>query len=84
MRKMTVMLGLCVVMVCGAANAATSQVVTNAKTACQNNPTQCSNAKSAAKNTAKKETQAAKDACSKNQSMCDGAKSKAKSAVSAQ
>lgn len=81
MKKLSMMLGACILMAWGAANAADGQIVTNAKTACQNNPTQCSQAKSAAKENAQKEAKAAKDACAKNQSACDNAKTAAKNAV---
>ncbi|MFU0968511.1 late histone H1 [Kluyvera ascorbata] len=77
MKKLAMMLGACTLLVWGAANAANGQAVTKAKSACQANPTQCSQAKS----DAKKEAQAAKDACTKNQSACNNAKAKAKSAV---
>ena len=45
-----------------------------AKSACQNNATQCAQAKSTAKADAQKEAKAAKDACAKNQAACDNAK----------
>ena len=77
MKKLTILVGLCVALACGAANAANGQAATNAKAACQSNPQQCSQAKAKAQ----KETQAAKDACAKNKTACDNAKSKAKSAV---
>lgn len=77
MKKSALMLGLCTLLACSAVNAAQGQAAAKAKAACQNNPTQCENAKSAAK----KEAQAAKSACAKNQTACDNAKSKAKSAV---
>lgn len=81
MKKMAIMLGACAMMVWGAANAANGQAVANAKSACQSNPTQCSQAKSNAKSQAQKEAKAAKDACAKNQTSCDNAKAKAKSAA---
>lgn len=77
MKKLAMMLGACTLLARGAANAANGQVVTKAKSACEANPTQCSQAKS----DAKKEAQAAKDACDKNKSACDEAKTKAKNAV---
>lgn len=77
MKKIVALFGLCAVMACGVAIAANGQAISKAKTACQNNPTQCSQAKA----DAKKEAQAAKDACAKNQSACDSAKAKARSAV---
>ncbi|WP_223271295.1 late histone H1 [Buttiauxella sp. B2] len=77
MTKLALMLGMYAVMACGAANAANSQTVTNAKAACQANPTQCSQAKA----NAQKEAQAAKSACAKNQAACDNAKTKARSAA---
>lgn len=70
MKKIAMMLGACALLAMGAANAANGQAVANAKTACQNNPTQCAQAKSTAK-----------DACAKNQTACNNAKAKAKSAV---
>lgn len=81
MKKLAMMLGACTLLVWGAANAADGQAVANAKSACQANPTQCSQAKSTAKADAQKEAQAAKNACAKNQSACDNAKAKAKSTV---
>lgn len=77
MKKLAMMLGACALLVWGAANAANGQAVAQAKSACESNPTQCSQAKS----DAKKEAQAAKDACGKNKSACDDAKNKAKNAV---
>ncbi|MDK9354850.1 late histone H1 [Lelliottia sp. V106_10] len=77
MKKFAMALGICALMACGAASAANGQVVSKAKSACQNNPTQCSQAKS----DAQKEAKAAKDACAKNQSACDNAKAKTRSAV---
>ena len=77
MKKFAMMLGACTLLVWGAANAADGQAVAKAKSACQANPTQCSQAKAQAQ----KEAKAAKDACAKNQSACDNAKAKAKSAV---
>ncbi|WP_223802307.1 late histone H1 [Kluyvera sp. CRP] len=68
-------------LICGAAAAANGQAVSKAKTACQDNPTQCDQAKSTAKANAQKEAKAAKDACAKNQTACDNAKAKAKSAA---
>ncbi|WEF27127.1 late histone H1 [Klebsiella aerogenes] len=76
MKKSALLFGLFAIFVCSAANAAQGQAVANAKAACQNNPTQCANAKGAAK----KEAQAAKNACAKNQSACNNAKAKVKSA----
>jgi len=70
MKKLATMLGVCTLLVCGAASAANGQVVANAKSACQDNPTQCSQAKSDAKATAQKQAQAAKDACANNQTAC--------------
>ncbi|MFP5596517.1 MULTISPECIES: late histone H1 [Kluyvera] len=81
MKKIAMMLGACALLAMGAANAANGQAVANAKTACQNNPSQCAQAKSTAKANAQKEAKAAKDACAKNQTACDNAKAKAKSAV---
>ena len=81
MKKFAMALGICALMVCGAASAANGQVVSKAKSACQNNPTQCSQAKSTAKADAQKEAKAAKDACAKNQAACDNAKTAAKNAV---
>lgn len=78
MNKYIFALGISVFMVCGAANAATGQIVSMAKSACQNNQTQCSKAKTAAKSDAQKEVKAAKDACAKNQTSCDNVKSAAK------
>ena len=77
MRKFAMTLGICALMTCGAAGAANGQVVSKAKSACQDNPTQCSQAKA----DAQKEAKAAKDACAKNQAACDNAKTAAKSAV---
>ncbi|WP_336220708.1 late histone H1 [Citrobacter amalonaticus] len=77
MKKFAMMLGACTLLVWGAANAADGQAAAKAKSACQANPTQCSQAKAQAQ----KEAKAAKDACAKNQSACDNAKAKAKSAV---
>ncbi|MGL4719007.1 MAG: late histone H1 [Kluyvera intermedia] len=77
MKKLAMMLGACTLLAWGAANAANGQAVAQAKSACESNPTQCSQAKS----DAKKEAQAAKDACGKNKSACDDAKNKAKNAV---
>jgi len=81
MKKITLMLGACAMLICGAATAANGQAVSKAKTACQDNPTQCTQAKSTAKANAQKEAKAAKDACAKNQTACDNAKAKAKSAA---
>ncbi|HHI2554940.1 late histone H1 [Klebsiella aerogenes] len=81
MKKLAMALGLSVLMACGAASAANGQAVSKAKSACQDNPSQCAQAKSTAKAGAQKEAQAAKDACAKNQSACDNAKSRAKSAA---
>lgn len=78
MKKVTLLIAACALMLGTMANAADGQAVTKAKTACQNNPTQCANAKSQAK----KEAQAAKEACAKNQTACNDAKSKAKKAAS--
>lgn len=84
MKKITLMLGTCAMLICGAATAANGQAINKAKTACQDNPTQCAQAKSTAKANAQKEAKAAKaakDACAKNQTACDNAKAKAKSAA---
>ncbi len=81
MKKLAMMLGACTLLVCGAASAANGQVAANAKSPCQDNPTQCSQAKSTAKATAQKQAQAAKDACAKNQSACDNAKANVKNAA---
>lgn len=81
MKKFAMMLGTCTLLVWGAANAADGQAAAKAKSACQANPTQCSQAKSEAKAQAQKEAKAAKDACAKNQSACDNAKAKTRSAV---
>lgn len=77
MKKLAMALGACTLLVWGAANAANGQAVSKAKSACQNNPTQCSQAKS----DAQKEAKAAKDACAKNQAACDNAKTAAHKAV---
>lgn len=77
MKKIAMMFGACLLLVWGSANAANGQAVAKAKSACESNPSQCSQAKS----DAKKEAQAAKDACEKNKSACDDAKAKAKSMV---
>lgn len=82
MKTLIMVLGACILMVCGAANAADGQRIAKAKAACQANSTQCSQEKSAAKANAQKEAQAAKSACSKNPSACDNAKAKAKNAAS--
>lgn len=74
MKKLAMALGICALMACGAASAANGQVVSKAKSACQNNATQCAQAKSTAKADAQKEAKAAKDACAKNQAACDNAK----------
>lgn len=81
MKKLAMMLGVCTLLVCGAASAANVQVAANAKTACQDNPTQCTQAKSTAKATAQKQAQAAKDACANNQAACDNAKADVKNAA---
>ncbi|CAM6305021.1 late histone H1 [Klebsiella michiganensis] len=81
MKKLAMALGICALMACGAASAANGQVVSKAKSACQNNATQCAQAKSTAKADAQKEAKAAKDACAKNQAACDNAKTGAKNAV---
>lgn len=81
MKKLALALAACSLLAWNAADAAGGQIATQAKTACQNNQTQCSQAKSAAKEKAQKETQAAKDACAKNQTACDNAKTAAKNAV---
>jgi len=81
MKKLAMMLGVCTLLVCGAASAANGQVAANAKTACQDNPTQCTQAKSTAKATAQKQAQAAKDACANNQAACDNAKAGVKNAA---
>lgn len=81
MKKIATMVGACVLLAWGVANAADGQVVSKAKTACENNPTQCSQAKSTAKANAQKEAKAAKTACANNQTACDNAKAKAKDAV---
>ncbi len=81
MKKLVLALCACTLMVWGAANAADGQAAAKAKSACQSNPTQCSQAKSTAKANAQKEAQAAKNACAKNQSACDNAKAKAKSSM---
>ncbi|MFP2240987.1 late histone H1 [Pseudescherichia vulneris] len=81
MKKLAMMLGACTLLVWSVANAADGQGVAKAKSACQENPTQCSQAKSTAKADAQKEAQAAKNACAKNQSACDNAKAKTKNAV---
>lgn len=81
MKKLAMALGICALMACGAASAANGQVVSKAKSACQNNATQCAQAKSTAKADAQKEAKAAKDACAKNQAACDNAKTAAKNAV---
>ncbi|WP_270031019.1 late histone H1 [Klebsiella michiganensis] len=65
MKKLAMALGICALMACGAASAANGQVVSKAKSACQNNATQCAQAKSTAKADAQKEAKAAKDACAK-------------------
>lgn len=75
MKKLAMMLGTCALLVCGAASAANGQVAANAKSACQDNPTQCSQAKSTAK------ANAQKDACANNQSACDNAKANVKNAA---
>lgn len=77
MKKLAMIVGACTLMVWSVANAANGQAAAKAQSACQANPTQCSQAKA----NAKKEAQAAKDACAKNQSACNNAKAKAKSAV---
>ena len=82
MKKLAIMIGTCTLLAWGAANAADGQAAAKAKSACQANPTQCSQAKSTAKADAQKEAQVAKNACAKNQSACDNAKTKAKNAVS--
>lgn len=41
MKKLAMALGICALMACGAASAANGQVVSKAKSACQNNATQC-------------------------------------------
>lgn len=74
-------MGACALLAWGAANAADGQAAAKAKSACQANPTQCSQAKSDAKAQAQKEAKAAKDACAKNQSACENAKAKTRSAV---
>ncbi|MGU9647459.1 late histone H1 [Salmonella enterica] len=84
MKKIAMALGICALLACGAASAANGQVVSKAKSACQNNPTQCSQAKSTAKADAQKEAKAAKDACAKNQAACDNAKTTAKNGSSIQ
>ena len=84
MKKLAMALGICALMACGAASAANGQVVSKAKSACQNNATQCAQAKSTAKADAQKEAKAAKDACAKNQAACDNAKTAAKNAVKKQ
>lgn len=78
MNKYVLALCTSVIMICGASNAATNQIVSMTKSACQNNQTQCSEAKSAIKSNAQKEVKAAKDACAKNQTSCDNAKTAAK------
>lgn len=79
MKKSVLLLGLCTLLTCSMVNAAQGQAAAKAQAACQNNPTQCANAKSMAK----KERQAAKSACAKNQTACDNAKSKARGAAKA-
>ncbi|CAM3834158.1 TPA: late histone H1 [Klebsiella variicola] len=81
MKQFAMALGICALMVCGAANAANGQMISKAKSACQNNPTQCSQAKSTAKADAQKEAKAAKAACAKNETACNNAKNNAKNAV---
>ncbi|MCJ1877421.1 late histone H1 [Klebsiella sp. HSTU-Sny5] len=81
MKKLAMALGLSALMACGAASAANGQAASKAKTACQDNPTQCAQVKSTAKADAQKEAQAAQNACAKNQSACDNAKTAAKNAV---
>lgn len=78
MKKLAAMIGACALLVWGCANAADGQAAAKAKSACQANPTQCSQAKA----NAQKEAQAAKDACAKNQTACNDAKTKAKNAAS--
>jgi len=77
MEKLTITLVAYMLLALGPAHAANGQAIAKAKSACQANPTQCSQVKASAK----KEVQAAKDACAKNPSACDNAKSKAKSAM---
>ncbi len=81
MKKLAMALGACTLLVWGVANAANGQTIPKAKSACQSNPTQCSQAKSTAQADAQKEAKAAKDACAKNQTACDSAKTAAKNAV---
>lgn len=81
MKKLASCIGACVLLVWGVANAANGQAVAKAKSACEANPTQCSQAKATAKADAQKEAQAAKQACAKNQSACENAKAKAKTKV---
>lgn len=78
MNKYVLALCTSVFMFCGASNAATGQIISMAKSACQNNQTQCSEAKSAAKSDAQKEVKVAKNACAKNQTSCDNVKTAAK------
>lgn len=81
MKNIVLTFGICILMVGGTAIAANGQFVANAQTACQKNPTQCSQAKAATKAQAQKEMQSAKNACNNNKSACNNAKSAVKNTV---
>lgn len=84
MKKVTMMLGLCAVMVCGAATAAQSDTSANVKAACQSNPEQCAQTKAdaqAVKVQAQKTFKDAKEDCAANKTQCDNAKASIKGAA---